>query len=287
VSGDERKLLDGRGRFAQVRKGDRRLGDAGWTEGRLVLSTRRLVLAGNDGSRTLPLSTIGSIGGRYDVNQAIAQVAGYVALGTEDGVVLIAPREREPFERALFGALLDRTVVLVRHPAVEGGVVQDTGWRKARLKVEDGSLALAVADGSFVELRLDEVGGVTEGERTVVDEKRRVVEVAHVEDETSVETYLAGPERRCGFVETLLSRGAERNRATLDLDETEREVLMALYSGVSPFEIPEFVGLEVDRVEETFERLIELEVLEEVRMRREVSLTTRGRNLASESINEQ
>jgi helix-turn-helix protein len=114
-----------------------------------------------------------------------------------------------------------------------------------------------------------------------------VVEVAHVEDETIVETYLAGPERRCGFVETLLSRGAERNRATLDLDETEREVLMALYSGVSPFEIPEFVGLEVDRVEETFERLIELEVLEEVRMRREVSLTTRGRNLASESINEQ
>ncbi len=66
----------------------------------------------------------------------------------------------------------------------------------------------------------------------------------------------------------------------------EKEVLMALYTGVSSFEIPDFLGMDVDRVEEIFERLIELDVLKEVRKRREVSLKTRGRNIASESISE-
>jgi helix-turn-helix protein len=61
---------------------------------------------------------------------------------------------------------------------------------------------------------------------------------------------------------------------------------MALYTGVSSFEIPDFLGMDVDKVEEIFERLIELDVLEEVRKRREVSLKTRGRNIASQSIND-
>lgn len=287
MSGGEQKVADTRGKFAQVIKRERKLSDAAWTGGRIILSNRRLVLAGSEGKRAIPLGAIAGIGGRYDLNQEIARVSEYVALRLDDGVVLVAPEDRERFETSLFRVLLDREMVLAKHPAVEGGVVQDVEWHKARLKLEEETLALAMADGTFVEIELDDVGQVEEGERTVIDEKRRVVEVAHVEGGTGVQTYLAGPERRCSFVETLLGRGAERNQASLDLDEAEKEVLMALYSGVSPFEISDFVGMDVETVEETFERLIDLDVLEEVRVRREVALTTRGRNLASESINEQ
>jgi helix-turn-helix protein len=287
VTEGEQKLADTRGKFAQVVKNDRKLSDAAWTAGRIILSNRRLVLAGSEGKRAIPLETVAGLGGRFDLNQEIARVSDYVALRLDEGVVLVSPEDRDRLETALFRALLDREMVLAKHPAVEGGVVQDTEWHRARLKIEAETLALALADGTFVEIALDDVGQVEEGERTVSDEKRRVVEVAHVEDGTSVQTYLAGPKRRCSFVETLLGRGAERNQTSLDLDETEKEVLMALYSGVSPFEIPDFVGMDVETVEETFERLVELDVLEEVRRRREVSLTTRGRNLASESINEQ
>ncbi|MFB6281154.1 MAG: CheF family chemotaxis protein [Haloferacaceae archaeon] len=287
MSEGEHKIADTRGKFAQVVKNERKLSDAGWTGGRIVLSNRRLVLAGSEGKRAIPLGAIRRLEGRFDLNQEIARVSDYLSLRLDEGVVLVASEDHEAFETALFRALLDREMVLAKHPAVEGGVVQDVEWTKARLKIEDEALALAMADGTFVEMSLDDVGQVAEGERTVNDEKRRVIEAAHVEDGTSVQTYISGPERRCSFVETLLGRGAERNQASLDLDETEKEVLMALYSGVSPFEIPDFVGMDVDTVEETFERLIELEVLEEVRKRREVTLTTRGRNLASESISEQ
>ena len=71
-----------------------------------------------------------------------------------------------------------------------------------------------------------------------------------------------------------------------DLSEREREVLMALYSGVSHFEIPNFVDMDVEKVEEVYDRLIELDILEEVRVRKEVQLKARGRNIASSAMDE-
>jgi Uncharacterized conserved protein len=144
-----------------------------------------------------------------------------------------------------------------------------------------------VADGSFVEVELDDIGTIDTAERTVVDDKRKVIEVEHTEDETSVQTYVSGDERRCLHLAGLFRKGESRSSANLDLSEEEKEVLMALYSGVSPFEIGDFVGLPVERVEEIYEDLIELEVLEEVRVRHEVGLTARGRNLASGAMNDE
>ncbi|MFB6146714.1 MAG: CheF family chemotaxis protein [Halobacteriaceae archaeon] len=287
MSEGERKLIDQRGKFAMAVKDDRQVEDATWSDGRILLSTRRLVLAGSGGKRTIPLSAVETIGGRYDVNQAIAQISGYVAVGADGDVLLVRPNDSDVFEQALYKALLDRESVLVRHPAVEGGVVQDTDWEKGRLTLGESAVKIAVASGSLIDIALDDVGGLETGERTVADEQRTVLEAEHTEAETSVETYIAGPQRRLNFLESMLETSVEAARAALDLDETEKQVLMALYSGVSPFEIPGFVGMDVDDVEENFERLIELDVLEEVRKRREVTLTTRGRNLASESIGEQ
>jgi helix-turn-helix protein len=124
-------------------------------------------------------------------------------------------------------------------------------------------------------------------ERSVKDEKRQVLEVEHSEEGTSVQTYISGTERRCSILETLLRKGESRSEIGVDLTERQNEVLMALYSGVSPFEIPDFLGMDVDEVEEVFDRLIELEVVEEIRVRREVALNARGRNIASEAMNDQ
>jgi len=44
---------------------------------------------------------------------------------------------------------------------------------------------------------------------------------------------------------------------------------------------------DVDTVEEIFERLVELDIVDEVRVRREVTLNSRGRNIASEAMNDQ
>ena len=288
MSQKERRIADTQGQFVQIVKDGREMENARWTTGRILLSNRRLVLVGQEGKRTLPLSAVDRIEGRKDVNQAITQVSSYTSLRMGEDLVLLAARDQDDFEVDLFSALLDGEVLLVRHPAVEGGVVQDAEWEKARVNVDgDGTVNVGTTDGSFVAIELDDVANVGVGERTVRDRSRRVVEVEHSERGTSVETYLAGPARACSFLKTLLEQGFEENSGEFDLDATEKQVLMALYSGVSSFEIPQFTGVDVDEVEETFERLIELEILDEVRLRREVALTPRGRNLASEAISDE
>ena len=287
MSKSERKLLDTTGRFTQVVRDGKKLGDIDWTDGRILLSNRRLVLAGTDGKRTLQLSKIDRIEGRYDVNRTIAQVTDYVSVRLGKDVYLVSTGESESFERMLHKTILDGEIILLKHPAIEGGVVQDVGWRKARVKIDEEAVNLAVEDGSFVQIEIDDVGTIERNERTVKSKERPILEAEHTVDGTSVETYLSGSDKHCSVLGSVLGRGAEQNSSSIDLDKSETEVLMALYSGVSSFEVPEFLDMDPDEVEEIYERLVELDVLQEVRIRREVALKPRGRNIASESMNSQ
>lgn len=287
MSKSERKLLDTTGRFTQVIKDGKKLGDIGWADGRILLSNRRLVLAGAEGKRTIQIPKIDTIEGRYDVNQAIAQVRDYVSVRTGRDVFLVSTGESESFERTLHKTIIDGRIVLVRHPAIEGGVVQDVGWNKARVKLDEEAVNLAVEDGTYVRIEIDDIGTVERDERAVKSAERPVLEAEHTEEGTSVETYLSGNEKHCSVLESVLKRGAERNASSIDLGTDEKEVLMALYSGVSSFEVPEFLDMDPDDVEGIYERLVELDVLQEVRIRREVALKPRGRNIASESMNSQ
>jgi helix-turn-helix protein len=284
----EYKLADTRARFAVAVREGRAVTDVTWTPGRVLLSNRRLVLAGNDGRQTVPLSRVDGLGGRHDANQTIARVSNYVSFELDERVLLVAAADHESFERDVYRALLDGSTPLVRHPAVVGGVVSDADWERARLGVGEDGLSAALESGAFVRFDLDDVSGLEATERTVADRKRPVLEVAHTDDDgTSVETHLSGDPRQMRFVEAWLRKGTARSAANVELSSRDREVLMALYSGVSPFEISAFLGVEVDAVEETFTRLVDLEIVELVRTRQEVSLNARGRNIASEAMNEQ
>lgn len=287
MSEGETKIADQQGRFAQVVANGRKVPDLEWQAGRLILSNKRLVLVSKGGKKTLALSNIQSIKGRQDVNRTLAQVSGYLSVQLGADVILLSPQDQDAFEQALYGAILDQQIVLAKHPAKEGGVVQDTSWEKGRLKVEEGEVALAIATGQFVEIDIDDVGTVGETEATVVGDERLVIEVEHSEDATVVQTNISGTRRHVSVLASLLRKGEAQNTTDHDLTDAETEVLMALYSGVSPFQIPEFTGMDVDTVEETFDALTEAGILEEVRTRREVSLMARGRHIASEAMGEE
>jgi len=290
MSESEYKIADGSGKFLQAVKDGRRMKDAQWSNGRILLSNKRIVLAGNDGKRNLPLSEVQSLSGRYDVNQTVAQVGDYVSIRmSNESVVLVSLGDNtETFESKLYGALLDQTELQVKHPAVKGGVVTDEEFERARIKVDEEELSVAMSNGSFVSVELDDVGSAEAASLDVGGEKKPVLKVEHtVDQDTSVQTYFATDTHTASILESLLTKEAEKSQGSVELSETEKRVLMALYSGVSSFEIPDFLGMDVDEVEEIFERLIEVDILEEVRKRREVTMKTRGRNIASEAINEE
>ncbi|WEL16866.1 MULTISPECIES: CheF family chemotaxis protein [unclassified Halorhabdus] len=287
MSEGERKLADSRGKFVQVVENGRKLNDVEWIPGRILLSNKRLVLASNDGKKTIPIAEIRSVKTRQNVNKAIANVSGYVSVQTGGDVFLLSPADEESFASAIYSARLDQQVVLAKHPAVKGGVVQDTSWEKARIKVSEASVELAISSGQFVEIDLDDVGTIEETERTVLEKQRNVLEVEHAIDGTSVKTYLSGSPSDCSILASLLRSGDQHVDSDIELTDDEREVLMALYSGVSPFEIPDFVGLDVEDVEAIFEQLAEHGVVKKTRTRREVGLKPRGRSIASDVIADQ
>jgi helix-turn-helix protein len=287
MSDGEQKLADQAGKFAQVVKDGRKVNDIEWLTGRLILSNKRLVLVSSEGKQTLALAKIQSIKNRKDVDQPLAQVSGYFSLQSGKNVFLVSPQDENEFELELYTALLDQEVALIKHPAVKGGVVQDNPWGKGRIKIEADQVGLAVASGQFVEIELEDVGLVELNEKTVNDDQRRVLEVEHTVSTTSVETHISGRARHVTILESLVRQGEQQNQTDVELSDEENEVLMALYSGVSPFQIPDFVGMEVGEIEEIFDRLVEAGILEEVRVRRDVELKARGRNIASEVISDQ
>lgn len=288
MSQTERRLADTPGRFLRFEDGGDEVDDPKWANSRVLLSNRRLILVGKGGKQTIPLSTIDSIRGRIDGDRGVAGVSNFTSLRIGEDVLLLSTKEHREFELDLCTALLDAEQVLVGHPAVEGGVVREPEWETARVKLGgDETVNVATNEGSFVPIELDDVGRVAIAERTVDGETRKVVEVEHSDEDTSVETHLAGTARGCSFMKVLFERGLEQNSGPVEVDREQKQVLMALYSGISPFEIPEFTGLGVEATEETYERLIELDVLSEVRVRREVALTPRGRNLASQAMNDE
>ncbi|MFC7142276.1 CheF family chemotaxis protein [Halosimplex aquaticum] len=288
MSGGERPLADTQGRFVQVVTNGRKVNDLDWLSGRILLSNKRLVLASNEGKRQFPLSKITTVKNRKNANQAMAAVSGYFSVQLGSDVFLVAPADVDEFEEQFYTALLDGEAVLVKHPAVEGGVVQDTQWTKGRVNIDGDVVGLAVSSGQFVEVELEDVGAVETRETTVRGSERRVIEIEHTDgDGTSVQTYVSGTDRHVSILESLVRQGELQNATDADLDQTDMEVLMALYSGVSPFEIPDFVGMDVEDVEAVFDRLVEEGILREKRVRRDVRLKARGRNIASDVISDQ
>ncbi|MFB6233000.1 MAG: CheF family chemotaxis protein [Haloarculaceae archaeon] len=287
MADEEYQIADTQGRFTKAVKDGRKLNSISWSEGRILLSNRRLILVGGEGKRTISLSDIDGLSGRTDATQSLAAMSNYLSLRIDEDVIVVSAQDHEEFELAFYKAMLDERVMMAKHPAVEGGVVQGTSWEKARLAVEPESLVATLQSGSLVDLELDEISELDTEKRTVNDEKQRVIEVAHAEGSTSVETHLTGPSQVCVFVKAYLNQGAQQSETNLDLDPSEKEVLMALHSGVSPFSIPEFIDRDVDEIEEIYERFLELDLVDEVRQRREVRLNSRGRNIASEAMGEQ
>jgi helix-turn-helix protein len=286
-SSSETKILDTRGKFLHAVKNGHEMTDAEWQQCRVLMTNERVVLAADE-KISIPLADIDEMGERLDVNQAAAAESDYATLYIDDDVLLVTTPDQTALQRKFYTAILNGAVIFVKHPAVVGGVVQGNEWQRGRLKVDDDAVHMILEDGQKFVIERDDIGGFETDRSEIAGEERSVIEVEHTDDEDrSVQTHLSGRQHHISVLRQLLEEGAKRNRADLDLSSTEQRVIMALYSGVSPFAISEFVGIDVEQVEQIYDRLIELDVVEVVRERKEVGLTARGRKVAGEAMGEQ
>lgn len=275
------------GKYLQAKRDGSELKDATWEDSRVIITTERLLLRGEEAIE-IPIAEIDEIGGRFDVNQTVSAESSYTTIYRNDDAWLVSAGDQERFRLTLYRALLNESVIYVKYPAVLGGVVQSSSWQRGRVAISQESVRIQLEDGQRVTIERADIGEFERDTRSVAGEQRTVLEVEHTDEENqSVQTYVSGRNRHISVLKDIFEEDADQNRTALELTETERRVVMALHSGVSPLGIAEFVGIDVERVEEIYDRLIERDVLEVVRERKDVTLTTRGRKVASEKMSNQ
>lgn len=286
MSQSERKLADSHGRVA-IFSADKKLEEEpAWNTSQIVLSNQRLIISSKADNRTIPLTRISSVERRGISSPEERDVTAYLRITLEDDVLFVAMEGIEAFEHLLYQALINGQTLAVRQ-STSAEITDGTGhWVEGRVKLDDDTVSIALISGSLIDIELDVVCDIETRQRPGVDTRSAVVEVQFTTEEKPVETAIAGSPRLIDLLASLLESRMGDAADSLELGELEREVLIALYTDVPPFEVPESVDAPVDTVEETYNRLTEAGILDEIRIRREVELTGRGRELVRDVMDE-
>lgn len=289
MSEGEQKLVDTSGDYLYAVRDGEPLPDAQWRSCRIMLTNERLVLSTGQNKQAIPHSNILLTEDGEEVVPEGLHAPNATAFKIGTNVILVDTPELGDFESEYCRAALHDEVILVKYPAIVGGVVQkDATWSKARFRLDDGQIILGLPDNETMRFQVDDVGTVETASETVAGETREVVKVEHTDEEgQSVETHFSGVTWHPRALGSLLRNTIENRQDEYELDDVENQVLMALYSGVSPFEMADFVGIDVGEVEEIYQKLLKAGAVDKVRERTEVTLNAKGRNLASEAMNEQ
>lgn len=293
----EIKIEDIIGKFiSPLIAGSKRFIDAKWIPARIILSNKNIWLIGKDIKKRIPLESIYDMGGRIDINPEITRTPYYLLIrhiDRENQISLISAKkdDLDRLRSAITEVLLNGRVVVIKYPVKKGGVVQrDAKWVKAQIAIKENGLRLVTKEGKLIKIELDKLQKVKKEESEFEGKLRKIVDIQFSEPEGeiefTVECYIHASEKILNVLYQFIYSGFDRVSADLQLSDTEKQIIMSLYTGISPFEIPSFLGLDVDEVEDIYENLIKLGVLKEVRKRKEVILTTRGKNLASEALSQ-
>ncbi len=207
---------------------------------RIVMSRKRLVVAGDDERLTVPLSAVvdlvvgnvpPDLRGLFDSTVTI----GYrnddgrietVLIEGDDGTI-------SKFETVAFKCLLSGTKAKIKHPARVGGRVTDEPVRNAKLTIDPEQVTFRTRDGSF-RIDITSVIGFDRAERAPDGTSRPSLLVKHA-DEGEVSTSLISPlsARRLNilgrFLRTRYS-GLLEEAGKIDLDESQKRLLVTIYA---------------------------------------------------------
>jgi len=262
--------------------------------GRVLLSRKRLVLAGEDERFTIPLSSVVDVAvghvppdleGFFDDSVTVA----YERAGRHRVAVVQGGSDTiEKFTAVLFRALLRGTEVVVVHPTRVGGRVKDTDPARAALRLGGGAIRFEGPNAFTVDLSA--VSAFRRTTRTVADGERPALEVRHLSGGNSVYSVAAmSDQRKLNLLGRFLRREYDEVRRDLtdvDLSEEQVRALITLYSAGGRADLTSMLEEDPRRVNMLLNGLKELGMVSDGSEGTE--LTSKGRIVVStrlESVN--
>ncbi|XRO76721.1 CheF family chemotaxis protein [Methanocaldococcus sp. 10A] len=227
----------------------------------------------------------------------------------------------ETFLRKVFYVLLNKKEIKIQYGAIKGGSIDpNVKWedgylifvqRKSALSSGE-ILAVAVLENGKPKVYnlFTNIESIRIKTKLIDDKEEEVLEIKQIKANESITSYLYIEKRERLFVLRYIATLTKYKNTVKDLlpkseDELtsefaaeswsgekikseveklspeEQEILMALYTGISPLELPNMLNMDVDEVERILDELIEKGLLNLVRIRKEVELSEKGRAITN------
>ena len=207
---------------------------------RIVMSRKRLVVAGDEERLTIPLSkvvdlVVGNV--PPDLRDLFDSTVTFGYRNDDDSIetVLIEGKSEtiSKFETVAFKCLLNGTKAKIKHPARVGGRVTDEPIRNAKLRIGPERVTFRTSEGSF-RIDITTVVGFERTERAPDGTSRPTLLVKHADD-GRVSTSLVAPlsSRRLNILGRFLrvKYGELLEEAgKIDLDESQKRLLVTIYA---------------------------------------------------------
>ncbi|AHG03747.1 hypothetical protein HALDL1_09140 [Halobacterium sp. DL1] len=257
--------------------------------GRVVMSKRRIVLATEDASVTIPLA------GVFDVQHDTAPrdlaeffedtVTVAYERGGEKHVAVIegAGDTVDKFVTLVFKGLLNGSAVYAKHPARRGGRVTERSFESGELFLSPGTVGLRGNVGASIDLST--VTHFERVERNVNGSSRQLLSVRHMGGTGTVTTELALDSGRkmnlLGRFIRLRYTHLKQELKDISLTTDEVEALVAIYSSGPEASLAAVLGIDASRVTMLLNSLVDEGLVEDSDG---VTLTKLGRAAVSEHI---
>ena len=285
----EQAVADFVGRFARNPNGSSRESPK---RARIVMSQKRLVVAGEEERITIPLSDIvdlvvGNVPADLrDLFDSTITI-GYRSDDGTVGTLLIEADEGtiSKFETVAFKSILDGTKAKIKHPARIGGRVTDEPVRKAKLGIGPEQVTFRTKDGN-VRIDVTNVVDFKRTERSPDGTERPTLLVKHAE-EGAVSTSLIASlsKRRLNVLGRFLRirYGSLLEEADdIELTESQKQLLVTIYATGGDIDFGSVLGGDAARATNVLNGLREKGLISE--SGDGISLTPIGQIIVSERI---
>lgn len=209
------------------------------SECRVVMSKRRLVIAGSD-RKTIPLSSVVDVvvgnvpPDLRDLFDDTVTVAYEADDGKVETVLIEASSDTiSQFTNVLFKCLLNGTEGVTKHPAQVGGRVTDTDATPAKISIDSRKVDITTPSEDF-RIDISTVVDFDRGDTALAGTKKPTLAVKHADDAQMV-TSLIAPDsaRRMNLLGRYLRMEYSQVRREIEdiqLSQPEKRILVTVYT---------------------------------------------------------
>lgn len=207
------------------------------------------------------------------------------SVGEKDYQIATVPKALAILKRVILtGCSGYRLVAYFMSPAVRGGVmVKDAKWEKGAINVLKSGIWF-VSQNNQICIPIADVSAIERTQRDVQGTDKEVVKIDHVEAGEVSTSYVLCPATTLQVLYNYLTDATKESSMDGELDPISGQVAMLVYSGMDTHSIEGMLEKSQRDIDNIYDKMLKLGLVEVVQTRREVKLTTKGVRFVTEAV---